>query len=244
MARIPKYLLTRSITPGWVFTVEALAVALLVHGALFFLAGYQPGTRTAATRQSPGVTLLTQSGLPKEEWNKLVSWAAVHDPAQISRADARSGYVALLDRHRERAIARMSDEGAAGNLAAPKLPPLPGYTVLGPISSAEPEPYRGGPFDERSFRPVPPVREPRVTDGDGAQLRLARLRVPAADAPVRPTIVTVWGVPGMMRQHLAESCGVSALDDAVLEAVAGERFETRKTIIVYWPEMKREEGAP
>jgi len=48
--------------------------------------------------------------------------------------------------------------------------------------------------------------------------------------------VTVWGAPGFLRQHLAESSGVPALDQAAMQAVAGELFDTRKTIIVHWPE--------
>ena len=244
MARVPKYLLTRPITPGWVYTVEALILALLVHGALFFLAGYQPGTRPAAVRQSPGVTLLTRSGVPEEEWNRLLAWAEVHDPAQISRSDGRSGYAALLKKHRSRAVGRAANELDV-ILSEPSLPVLPGYAALRPVSPAEPEPYRGGPFDERRVTPVPAVKEPFVTDGGGARLTLRHLRVPEGmetEGVVRPTIVTTWGTPGMMRNHLAQSCGVPALDRAALEAVAGERFDSRRTIVVYWPEMELRGG--
>ena len=242
MAGIPKYLLTRPITPGWVYTVEALILALLVHGALFFLAGYQPGKRPPAARQSPGVTLLTRSGMPKEEWRKLLAWTQIHDPAQISRADGCSGYSALLEKHRSRAIGCAADE-FSGILSEPELPSLPGFAALAPVPAVGPEPYRGGLFSERAGSPVPAVRTPFVTDGNGVRLELKRLFVPedaGGEAAVRPTIVTVWGNPGMVRNHLAQSCGVAALDRAALEAIAGERFDSRRTIVIYWPEPKVE----
>ena len=245
MAKIPNYLLTRPITPGGVYTVEALVLALLVHGALFFLAGYQPEKRTPPARKSPGVTLLTRSGLPEEEWRKLLAWTLVHDPAQISRSDAGSGYTALLEKHRERAVAREADDEAG--IPTPQLPELPGYAKLALIPAEEPEPYCGGLFDERKPVPVPAVRAPFITDGDGKRLELRRLRLPGEvdrNAVVCPTVITVRGGGGMMRQHLAQSCGVAALDQAALEAIAGEREALHGTIVVYWPEMESEEVAP
>lgn len=245
MAKIPNYLLTRPITPGWVYTVEALVLALLVHGALFFLAGYQPEKRTPPARKSPGVTLLTRSGLPEEEWRKLLAWTLVHDSAQISRSDAGSGYTALLEKHRERAVAREADDEAG--IPTPQLPELPGYAKLALIPAEEPEPYCGGLFDERKPVPVPAVRAPFITDGDGKRLELRRLRLPGEvdrNAVVCPTVITVRGGGGMMRQHLAQSCGVAALDQAALEAIAGEREALHGTIVVYWPEMESEEVAP
>ena len=244
MAGIPKYLLTRSITPGWVFTVEALILTLLVHGVLFFLADYQPGRRTSPLRQSPGVTLLTSSGVPKEEWSQLLAWTEVHNPAQISRSDAGAGYAALLRKHRPRSVGRAENEPGA-LLLSPALPSLPGYATLATVASAEPELYLGDPFEERISAPIPVVKRPFVMDGNGERLTLRRLFVPkGVDGKeiLRPTIVSTWGSSGMMRNHLVQSCGVTALDRAALEAVAGERFDSRETIVVYWPEMELQRG--
>lgn len=237
MARIPKYLQSRPVTPGWVYTVEALALALLVHGVLIFLADYQPGKRAVPVRRSPGVTLLTRSGMAEEDWKKLLAWTSVHDPAQISRSDGRSGYSALLEKHRPRAVGRAANE-LAGVLSDPGLPVLPGFAALEPVPAAGPEPYRVTPFDEPAPLPIPAVKEPFVTDGNGERLMLGRLRMPEGNRkPVMsPTVVSVWENSGMTRSHLVQSCGVPALDRAALEAIAGERFESRKTLIVYWPE--------
>ena len=115
------------------------------------------------------------------------------------------------------------------------------------IPAEEPEPYCGGLFDERKPVPVPAVRAPFITDGDGKRLELRRLRLPGEvdrNAVVCPTVITVRGGGGMMRQHLAQSCGVAALDQAALEAIAGEREALHGTIVVYWPEMESEEVAP
>lgn len=108
--------------PDWVIAVEALVVALLVHAVLFVLAGHQPEARGSAVPRSPGVTLWTRSGLPAEEWRKLVRWTEVHNPALIARADTASGYAALLEKHRERAVAALRAEVP---LSEPQLPQLP-----------------------------------------------------------------------------------------------------------------------
>lgn len=246
MARIPNYLLTRPVTPGWVYMVEALVLALLVHAALFFLAGYQPGKRPPDARRSPGVTLLTPSGVSEEEWRELLAWTRVHDSSQFIRSNAGSGYAALLEKHRPRAVGRAEDE-LAGILSRPGLPVLPGYTPLSRVSESGPEPYRGGAFDERTPVPIPAVRNPFVMDGEGKPLTLDRLRLPESfDGGMisGPSIVTVRGSSGMMRSHLARSCGVLTLDRAALEAVAGERFDSPRTVVVYWPEPERKEVAP
>ncbi len=234
MARIPKNRLKRPITPGWVITVEALAAAILIHAALFSLAGYQPAERTVAAPESPGVTLLSRAEFSAEEWKKLESWIAVHDPSQISRADSSSGYVALLDRRRMRSI---EGRRAAGFREMPPLPGLPGYVPLTGMTAETETTAFGGTSRGPEFRTPATVRKPVVRDGDGAPVRLDRLSMPPAVGPaLRPTVVTVWGTPGFMRQHLAESSGVPALDRAAMQAVAGELFDTNKTIVVYWPE--------
>lgn len=235
MAKFLKQRLQRPMTPGWVITVEALAAAVLIHAVLFSLAGYRPGRRTTvAAPESPGVTLLSRSAFPAEEWKTLERWIAVHDPSQISRADSSSGYVALLDRRRARAV---EASRAAGFREKPPLPGLPGYVPLAAIPAETMTAAFGETSASPEFRTPPPVREPVVRDGDGAPLRLDRLSLPAGAGPaLRPTVVTVRGTPGLMRQHLAESSGVPALDRAAMQAVAGERFDSHKTIVVYWPE--------
>lgn len=135
--------------PDWVIAVEALVVALLVHAVLFVLAGHQPEARGSAVPRSPGVTLWTRSGLPAEEWRKLVRWTEVHNPALIARADTASGYAALLEKHRERAVAALRAEVP---LSEPQLPQLPGYVPLREVELPDMVPYRGGAFEERAFR--------------------------------------------------------------------------------------------
>ena len=234
MARIRKNRLNRTMTPGWVIPVEALAVALLVHVALFSLAGYQPAGRTAVAPESPGVTLLSRAGFPDREWKALERWIAVHDPSQISRSGSPSGYAALLDRRRARAV---ETRRAAGFRESPPLPGLPGYVPLAAMTAEVEVTAFGGISAGPEFHAPAPVRKPVVRDGDGVPVRLDRLSVPAGAGPAqRPTVVTVWGAPGFLRQHLAESSGVPALDQAAMQAVAGELFDTRKTIIVHWPE--------
>jgi len=234
MAKFPKNRLTQTITPGWVITVEALAAAVLIHVALFSLAGYQPAVRTVAAPESPGVTLLSRAGFSAGEWEKLESWIAVHDPSQISRADSSSGYAALLDRHRVRAV---ESRRAAGFREEPPQPGLPAYVPLAALTAETETPVFGDPSTGPEFRTPAPVRKAVVRDGDGASVRLDRLSIPVGAGPARrPTVVTVWGTPGFMRQHLAESSGVPVLDQAAMQAVAGEVFDSRKTIVVYWPE--------
>lgn len=225
--------------PDWVIAVEALVVALLVHAVLFVLAGHQPEARRSAVPRSPGVTLWTRSGLPAEEWRKLVRWTEVHNPALIARADTASGYAALLEKHRERAVAALRAEVP---LSEPQLPQLPGYVPLREVELPDMVPYRGGAFEERPFRSPGPIASPVIRDAGGAPLRLERLTVPAtARRALRPTVVSVWGTPGIMRQHLVESSGVPELDRAALQAVACEDFKERRTIVIYWPEPAAEE---
>ncbi|MDR0931723.1 MAG: hypothetical protein LBM70_01715 [Victivallales bacterium] len=245
MAGVPKYLLRRAITPDWVLTSAALALTLLVYGALLLLPKYHPITRVDSTRKSPGVTLLNQSGLPEDEWKYLVYWATVHDPSQISRADAHSGYMAFLERHRIRSIESPSEEVATKKSDIPTLPPLPNYIVLEPAGESNVKSYRGASSDFGAFHPIPPVRELRVTDAEGELLHLSKLRLPLVESStiVHPTIVAVRKSGDLTRQHLLESSGIPALDIAVCEAVAAENFENTKTIIVYWPEMTQKENA-
>lgn len=234
MARFPKKRLKRPMPPGWVITAEALAAAVLIHIALFALAGYQPERRTAVAPTGPGVTLLTREGASAEEWKKLTGWIAVHDPSQISRADSPSGYPALLDNRRERATAALRSDGFRPK---PPLPVLPGYVPLAAVAAESGTAAFGGASAEPEFRTPAPIRTPVVRDGDGAPVRLDHLTVPAAERPAeRPTVVTVRGTPGFLRQHLTESSGVPALDLAAMEAVAANRFDAPKTVIVYWPE--------
>lgn len=236
MARIPKHRWKRVTTPGWLLTLEAFGAAVLIHATLFALAGYQPEKRTAAAPESPGVTLLSRSGFSGEEWEKLAKWISIHDPSQISRSDSPAGYVAMLEKRRMRPVEALR---VAEIRLTPPLPGLPDYVPLAVAEGSETEtrPFSGRLLTERSFTPPAPVRKPVIRDGEGGEIRLERLSVPAVKlAAERPTVVTVWGTPGFMRHHLEESSGVAELDRAVLEAVAGEIFDTRKTIVVYWPD--------
>jgi|GEM_PF-1328977 len=243
MARIPKNLLTRTITPGWVFTVEALTVAVLAHVVIFTLAGYQPEQKTETAPSSPGVSLLTRTEFSGKEWTQLRNWIAVHDPSQISRADSPAGYTALLKADRTRAIEELRS-GAPSE--KPPFPALPGYVPLATAATEEnmeTAPVFGGTLTEPELRAPVPVRVPAVRDETGVPVQLDQLSVPAVTSfPGQPTIIKVWGTPGLMRQHLVESCGVPELDRAALQAVAAERFDTPRTIVVSWPEAPPGKG--
>lgn len=236
MAKIPKHRWKRTTTPGWLLALEAFGAAVLIHAVLFALAGYQPEKRTASAPASPGVTLLSRSGFSSEEWERMTKWISVHDPSQISRSDSPAGYVAMLEKRRIRPVEALR---APEKAVIPGLPGLPDYVPLAVAEGAETEvrPFSGRVLNEHGFTAPAPVRKPVVRDGQGAPVQLERLSVPAVkQAAERPTVVTVWGAPGFMRHHLEESSGVAELDRAVLEAVSGEGFDTRKTIVVYWPD--------
>lgn len=225
--------------PDWVIAVEALVVALLVHAVLFVLAGHQPEARGSAVPRSPGVTLWTRSGLPAEEWRKLVRWTEVHNPALIARADTASGYAALLEKHRERAVAALRAEVP---LSEPQLPQLPGYVPLREVELPDMVPYRGGAFEERAFRSPGPVASPVIRDAGG---RSAAAGTPHGSGDCPPGAAADrrigLGHARIMRQHLVESSGVPELDRAALQAVACEDFKERRTIVIYWPEPAAEE---
>lgn len=230
------------VMPDWVITVDALIAALLIHAVLFVLAGHRPETRSVSAPRSPGVTLCTRSGLPADEWRNLMRWSNVHNPAMIARADPVSGYVALLEKGRERSIVSLRAETP---LPKPQLPPLPGYVPLRRIELADPVFYHGGAFEERAFLSPKPIVLPAVRDDGGSPLQLEGLAVPATvRRALRPTVISVWCTSGVMRHTLVESSGVPELDRAALQAVAGKEFKERKSILVYWPDQTEAKEAP
>ncbi len=237
MAKFAKYRLKRTKLPNWALTVAALLVAVFCHAAFFALIRYQPTQALPEAQTSPGVTLLSRTSFSDDEWTNFNRWIAVHDPAQISRSDSPAGYTALLEKHRPRAVKELRP---ADRHELPPLAAVPAYSPLppAPIDKLASAPLLIGTLTEPAFHPPAPVRKPVVRDGNGAPLRLASLALPTdVRAAERPTMITVWSAQGMQRQHLAESSGVAELDRAAMQAVTGEEFLSRKTIVIYWPEL-------
>ncbi len=234
MVKLRKKFAKNSRIPGWVITLEALVVALAVHGLLVLIDVRPPERRASSAPESPGVTILSENKLSPEEWSQLREFVAIQDPSLFARAKYTSGYGAQMKRTRQREI--MTRRREAG-IQTPGLPPLAEYLPLPPLPGGSGQstllPAR------RNESPVPPVLTPKAFNENGEPIALDNLRVPPGSGAYRPSIVKIWTSSGSLRIHLTESCGVPELDAIALQAAAGEK--RTGTLLIYWPEPATEE---
>ncbi len=216
--------------------LEALAVTLAVHAALYFLTGYRSPRAATLPEQESSVSFLSANLFSSEDqFRQFHQWLDIHDPSLTVRSDNPHNYIALLS-----AGLAIRDYR---NIPPPTFAFTPGKQIIPPFSPlAIPQSSPFLPGNERilfPFTPAPvePARNRSIAFDENGTVLAMEPASPPGEYSSLPTVIQLRRTgAGILRRRVLKSSGNPELDRVAMQMLAGSENPTCSEVIIYWPE--------